>query len=86
MARPWIVTPELEAKEGHWSDFAAFLKWWSEKVEDKGGPSADALSDMQTTDHLGFMSRGDIVIYAALCDAFDATGTPAAGQLFAEDV
>lgn len=68
---PWSRrAEELLPKEGHWSDYAAFCEWWGEAVEGIGGPPLDALAELGTVDHLGFVYPGDVAIYSALNDAF----------------
>lgn len=67
MKRPWADrADQLEAKEGYWCDYAAFLEWFG-KQESKlysPGDIIQVLIDNDTIDTIN--------LYCIFCDAFDA--------------
>lgn len=65
MSRPWAARAiELEPKEGHFSDYAAFLEWFDNALT--SGPW-DCLRDSIEAAE----PNGMIPIYSLMCDAYD---------------
>lgn len=65
MSRPWDARAiELEPKEGHFCDYAAFLEWFDHKLST--GPW-DCLRDTIEA----VECNGMIPIYSLFCDAYD---------------
>lgn len=64
--RPWKATPEEEEKDGAWSDYTAFQRWFREFIEDSMPDEESIIDDLN-----GYQKA---TLYSRLAMAFDAIG------------
>ncbi len=63
--RPWKTTPEDEANNGPYPDYAAFERWFYESIDETLPEGEDFILDNLTP---GQQTH----LYSTMCDAFDA--------------